>query len=139
MKTKNGVCTSDGHTMICNSRANRGADRDCHPKATHTPTPWQLCNTRPDHPKTDPDNRLLIVPNDPSLGASIAQMPYNGDDDLKIKSYANAAFIVRAVNAHEELLAALKTAKAYMVPGDKTIYRVDIRTVEKAITKAEGK
>ena len=110
---------------------------------TTTPTPWQLCNTRPDHPKTDPDNRLLIVPNDPSLGASIAQMPYNGDDDLKIKSYANAAFIVRAVNAHEELVATCQaliselrwTSKNGQFPGmDKVIAEAD-----KALAKAEGK
>lgn len=47
--------------------------------------------------------------------------------------------IVRVVNLQNELLEALKVAKRYMVPGDKTVYALDIRKVENAIAKAEGK
>jgi len=81
----------------------------------HTPTPWKLENTRPNNPKSDEDNRCLVVPADPSLGACIATMQYTGKEEHKIIAYHNAKFIVTACNAHEDLVKALEGLMKYYV------------------------
>ena len=62
--------------------------------ATHTPTPWI----------TDGET---IFPKQPSFGFPIARM-----DQSNAYAKANATFIVRAVNAHQELVDIHKKAKA---------------------------
>jgi len=56
---------------------------------------------------------------------------------------ANAAFIVRAVNAHEELLAALKNASrmlsAWGEDNEFPEWEADKERIRQAIAKAEGK
>lgn len=56
-----------------------------------------------------------------------------------IDSLDNAEFIVRAVNSHEELLAAAKIGLSYMNPQEQTIYGSDKKFVEASIAKAEVK
>lgn len=90
----------------------------------HTPTPW--CAVKYE------SGWALIGPTSDDKIARVE----------KTNGHANAAFIVRAVNAHEELLAALKetlselrwTSKNGQFPGmDGTI-----KIAKQAIAKAEG-
>jgi hypothetical protein len=59
----------------------------------HTPTPW----------KVTADERGSIVRADTTESQPIASMWHNGDDPA-----ANAALIVKAVNNHDALVAALE-------------------------------
>jgi hypothetical protein len=61
--------------------------------AAHTKTPWRL----------DPRFAMRIVANDDDTVASTGSQ-----GDLRNQWEANADFIVRAVNAHEDLVAALQ-------------------------------
>jgi hypothetical protein len=114
----------------------------------HTPTPWKLENTRPNYPSTDPDNRALIVPCDPSLGTKIAVMQYH-DRQL---AYHDAAFIVTACNAHDDLVLAAKAAAELLEACKRAEYFFQqitdtykgpnyaeaFKALSSAITKAEG-
>lgn len=90
-------------------------------QAKHTPTPWYLLPAR-----------TLVNIKGPG-GWQIGQIPMD--------EKANAAFIVRAVNSHEELLEACKRflesspCKNGCKKGDMTC---DSRFAEKAIAKAEA-
>ncbi|MGO9473876.1 MAG: hypothetical protein ACLPWS_10810 [Rhodomicrobium sp.] len=69
----------------------------------NTPTPW--------HMKPSPfDNELLILSDE----SCVASVPLWEDDNdtgtFRDQSYANAALIVRACNAHRDLVASLKLA-----------------------------
>lgn len=70
------------------------------PKTEHTPTPWKV-----------------VGPGE-GWGRDVAVVPATGDDRAIFHRYAigndeaNAAFIVRAANAHEALVAALIRADA---------------------------
>jgi hypothetical protein len=79
--------------------------------AQHTPTPWQV----------DSGDELAIQ--SVEGGAQIATVLgpddflCRDDDDDEVfeeECEANAAFIVRACNAHDDLVAALKSALAYV-------------------------
>ncbi len=86
--------------------------------AAHTPTPWKFENRDEDNYLAGPEGQFVI---------SLVGSP---DDEDK----ENAAFIVRAVNAHEELLKRLK--ECY----EKLEFKgYSNASVEKAIAKAEGK
>jgi len=83
----------------------------------HTPTPWTV-------QQSDHVGGLLIKP---VPGQVVAQC----DEGSEME--ANAAFIVRAVNAHDDLVAALKNcAPYYAVMGEATIF-----AIEAALKKAE--
>ncbi|MDP2952895.1 MAG: hypothetical protein Q8O76_06235 [Chloroflexota bacterium] len=60
----------------------------------HTPTPW-VVDAKPIMGNSGPAIR--------TVGRHIARMGWNDEEDK-----ANAAFIVRAVNSHDGLLAAVK-------------------------------
>ena len=79
----------------------------------HTPTPWKLSK-----------NNILD-----SNGDSIAHVNFG---DGEIMAFNDAAFIVRAANAHEELLAACKESLDW-------ILAAEVREqLFKAIAKAEA-
>lgn len=74
--------------------------------AAHTPTPWKV---------SENENTPLTLNEYHRIHAGIDDICFveKTDRDLSSEKYievdqANAAYIVRAVNAHEELLAALK-------------------------------
>lgn len=71
--------------------------------ALHTPTPWAVRNSAF-------EDEMLILCDE----TCVASVPIWDDDDdtttLSDQSYANAAFIVRACNTHETLLATLRLA-----------------------------
>ncbi len=77
---------------------------------SHTPTPWAIFN---DHPDLDTANCLAYIR--PSDADRETRNPWGfsdiaccyGFDEPEQKS--NVEFIVRAVNAHEELVAALRS------------------------------
>ncbi len=108
--------------------------------APHTPTPWRIVD----------DSELTIA--DAHGGSAIAYL--NMDPNEKVR-YADAAFIVRAVNAHDDLLAACKDAlrkldlvvmNAMITPsmlgnGSRAIgsYIATVDALRAAIAKAEGK
>ncbi len=95
-------------------------------KHPHTPTPWTI-------EISSSEDELLIF----SAENCVASVPiwHDGDDDdtLRDLSHANAAFIVRACNAHDNLvttlklaLEALNTARRFRV-GDTDSYRIASR------------
>lgn len=96
----------------------------CQQEAQHTPTPW---NHRPKDLQS-PVRYLTIE--DGRFDRIIAHiLPTNKDD-----AFANAAFIVQAVNAHEMLVATLKELLSEGVSSDSQKF-----LIESAIAKAEGK
>lgn len=74
--------------------------------AEHSPTPWVVS----DHMEDTPATHLRIwSPQDKSIEAWPEVAVCYADDDLPIQEMeANAEHIVRCVNAHDELVAALK-------------------------------
>lgn len=96
---------------------------------THTPGPWE-------HHFLSGRDRI-VGPN----GECIAETGRWKESELP-EMHANAAFIVRACNAHEELLAAARNLlNASRLVGVLGVTEVSIAEegLEKIITKAEGK
>lgn len=93
-------------------------------ETNHTPTPWKVVAS----------NAREIEAQDGTYICETTYFPGDGkrDDD----PYSNAAFIVRAVNCHEELLDALKTI-AY-AQGDGHPLAL-IKVAREALAKAEAK
>lgn len=93
------------------------------PKPTHTPTPWIVVNG-------------LNMPEIRANNTSIADIRFNGHNE--VHGQANAAFIVRAVNSHEALLASLKELVT-LIENNPTVFDTwpRLRAVQ-AIAKAEG-
>lgn len=83
----------------------------------HTPTPWKV------HAEIN-----VFGPD----GSSVLGKTSNSDPGVIDEVKANAAFIVRAVNAHEELLAMVKI----LHPDHAPVTRCDACTL---IAKAEGR
>jgi len=93
--------------------------------STHTPTPWNLGE----------QNQYFIYA--PLNTHRIAEACIPPDKSVAIKeAKANAAFIVRAVNAHEDMLAALKKVEkyAFKASGDELLM-----WVQEVIVRAEAK
>lgn len=104
-------------------------------EARHTPTPYRLWR-----PKTG-DMRGMEVPQDMALvGANdIAVGVLYGDlDEVRLAQ----SYIVRAVNCHDELLAALKDilpmAEAYLKSAPSHPDHSKLETARAAISKASG-
>lgn len=99
----------------------------------HTPTPWKYGSTKGIYLGTDPDQKRRYAIESPSGNSWILQL-----DDK-----ANAEFIVRAVNAHEDLLEACKAlidCQGERVPTAFNIrYDRAVQMAWAATTKAEGK
>lgn len=97
--------------------------------AKHTPTPWKV------GPHT------VILSNEGGYPTAIADIaiPIRGKGADYAEQQANAAFIVRAVNAHEELLALLKEVHEYGAHGAKDLEAPIIASCKycRAIAKAE--
>lgn len=122
-------------------------------RTTHTPTPWQV------EPHSDTDEIVNVVSEYEVQPDGIkranwiaeldAQIDFDSDVDEQLAVVnANAAFIVRACNAHDDLVDALKEALRYLDDGDpetefvksfETGRSVSITRLRAAIAKAEGK
>ena len=91
----------------------------------YTPTPWKVFEGKENEGKSTSkaivDQTGIVLANIWNRGTKPAQ-----------QAKANAEFIVRAVNSHEELLEACKDALKFMDGTDVG------RNLEEAIAKAEG-
>lgn len=91
----------------------------------HTPTPWEVSRTH---------SADWIV----AAGELIAICEETNEQ--KTSAIANAAFIVRAVNSHEDLLGALKLANEKLIQLKVTNTGwPELNKVWEAIAQAEGK
>ncbi len=90
------------------------------PTPQHTPTPWKA-------------NGLSIEDSNGDLIACL-----NTGDGI-VRAHEDAAFIVRAVNAHDELLQALKDCVGELQFHAESLPDGEIERALKAIAKAEGK
>lgn len=94
----------------------------------HSPLPWSVF-VRPY------DGSTMIL--SPEAGLFVANVTDHGE----MPAEANAALIVRAVNCHADLLAALKALRSWCIPGmDWTdeIGRQLLADADEAIAKAKG-
>jgi hypothetical protein len=98
----------------------------------HTPTPW-----------TASEDQILSKDLNKWGNWIVCEMPKGRDEisEAVEENKANAAYIVKCVNSHEELLEALKEAHAMLenIGIEKgQYYGKAINKVEQAILKAEG-
>lgn len=114
----------------------------CHPQPQHTPTPWAAIDSV--WKRADGLYECAIVR--PVTQTKLAMAFGRTEEEAK----ANAAFIVRAVNAHEELVKELRRVAEDMntlVDNDEHWNRAQMREVlfaiqsnaTNALAKAEGK
>jgi signal transduction histidine kinase len=94
----------------------------------HTPTPWIL-----------DEERGKLMDADGEFVTHISLTRYV-DERRDPEAEANAAFIVRAVNAHEKLVAALRTAHYYLhdmrePPNAGAGFAETLRAVDAALAK----
>ncbi len=119
------------HSSNCTGKQPTPSERSepVTPKVEHTPTPWRVELKR---------SPLRIEPTDQKF-PPIANVLHQ---DTPEETNANAAFIVRAVNAYEELLQISHYVKDLVrLHKEGKSYPVEFlgKEAEKAIAKAEGK
>jgi hypothetical protein len=112
-------------------------------KPSHTPTPWKMRQEIRTMPKRLVEDKKGItdfyIDGEPMMGLPVKKLVAQ----CELLNEANAAFIVRAVNCHEELLAAAKGARnvlAALVTGDLKNIRADsvaLQMLRKAISQVE--
>jgi hypothetical protein len=108
--------------------------------AKHTPTPWRICTNAQFSSEVETADGSLSIALAHAKGHDLLPDAYEApEDDV---SDANAAFIVRACNAHDDLVAALeavdKHLKAY---GTDTIGPETAKVwdqVRSALVKSDG-
>jgi hypothetical protein len=105
-----------------------------HVHPTHTPTPWQLVTSG------NGMGRILTDCDQECLGTGVTHEHSMQIAELGIK---DAAFIVRAVNAHEEMLESLREC-ADILNGTQEAYdneetKLALKDAYDAIAQAEGK
>lgn len=98
----------------------------------HTPTPWRLQKS-----ETEPDHWTIYSSNPPHLDiADVRPWIPEGANG------GNAEFIVRAVNAHDELVADIRSALGWVrtakADNDAGKLLIAIERLERALAKAEG-
>lgn len=100
----------------------------------HTPTPWKAIKNSCFW-EIQPENRSDSDPY--QIGDVCASCPEN---DVHGLQQANAEFIVRAVNSHDALVAALEKAKLEM-DGDYVdeVWGRDLKYIDDALTLAKAK
>ena len=102
-------------------------------ESKHTPLPWDVQNKGNLHGVNARHEVVEGVNNGEKNLPTIARMP-----DLSERSYANAAFIVRCCNCHDELVGALKSVIQDMnIPGPPVNLSMDTcLKIDAAIAKA---
>lgn len=97
---------------------------------THAPTPWKMRLDGPSRPTIESDEEGCFIDG------------FMGSDSER---QANAAYIVHAVNSHDEMINLLKESLCLLRyefegTGGKDLTGVDMfKRIEKAIAKSEGK
>jgi len=98
--------------------------------AAHTPTPWSVFRAGKQY-GIDAESMQSIVSfgddHEPDIGVQGATIE---------EAHANAEFIVRAVNSHEDLVAALKEARGYLELYAGTGF--DFSAIDAALQKSTG-
>jgi len=142
--------TQPTHTIDCDNRNEGFCICGAEPKRmlpTYTPTPWTLAynDALQIHANDNGETYRFIARMDSELDTGKTDYERTQED------IANAAFIVRAVNAHEALVAFVKdiaSEKCYEEPGEFPEFGEDgqipcrscqAREVMQAIAKAEGR
>lgn len=85
-------------------------------KAKHTPTPWRLSRYIGHEPKEDWPGRIIGNNGQDVFAGPFSFRALTGKTAKEAE--ANAEFIVRAVNCHEELLAACRAAVSAFAQAD---------------------
>lgn len=100
----------------------------------HTPTPWKIVARSAD--PLDVSKRMI----EDSQGRFIVKTGTTVHISLEQQA-ANAAFIVRAVNCHYELVNSLKQIKSQLTAIDGLTHQEEfiLSIAQQAIAKAEGK
>ena len=88
----------------------------------HTPTPWEIragSYSGIEHTEIATVYNVERMPTEDGLGVEYCTIIGKASDHTSISDYhkectANAAFIVRAVNSHEQLVSALKEARRHV-------------------------
>jgi len=104
--------------------------------ATHTPGPWRILAQSPYRGGAE------ICAGDSTVAVMYREVGYDDWQDVEPlpQAEANAAFIVRACNAHEELVKALKASLLAIPDGMLSTNQAHIvQQIRHAIAKAEGK
>lgn len=91
-------------------------------KATHTPTPWSMGK-----------DGMICTPDFHTLIACVGDENHISRDEHR----ANAAFIIHAVNSHEELLKHLKQLVASVNPQNHSDNNI-LEMCNEVISKVEG-
>ena len=104
----------------------------------HTPTPWKSSVWTYE----GGERKEIMIQNDKDAVCKINGL-YRPDSDSQLEEKANAAFIVKAVNAHDDLLAFVRIALPVLqlLDKEKESTGIDMPLVELgkiAIIKAEG-
>jgi hypothetical protein len=102
----------------------------------HTPTPWVVCEN---DPADSMDYDKIWVTTDDRLYKSlvpIAEVGIDYSEPINSEQKANAEFIVRAVNFHDEMLAALKAAEGLIAGTSATGNELSL--IRATIAKAES-
>ena len=85
---------------------NQNQSREAAPAASHTPIPWEMI----DDGQAWPHIHAEFVPDGAICFMDSQDPQHEGNGDrARARAVANAEFIVRSVNSHAELLAALRS------------------------------
>lgn len=128
------TCTHEGpHERVFD---NKGNDKCVTPnKPQHTPTPWYVS----ENTLNDESTKQTIWIDDMS-GNAVFVLPKMGGRTYQAQM-EDAAFIVRAVNCHEELVQSIKEMREYVEEAYETkgptLFNI-LNRAEKAIATAEG-
>lgn len=99
----------------------------------HTPTPWLIDDDVFDEDEIEITSQDLL---DNSMGAIAAIQVGTFNDDVEARKRADAEFIVRAVNAHDDLVAALRGLRSWMPPAGDDRLNADLKAADAALAKA---
>lgn len=141
---KNHRINDNGDCIVCGEievvADGTGCKGKLKPKAAgHTPTPWRV-NAINEIIGEDLRLKKSGYNATSRLITNCQTVPALDRYEEKLIDNANASFIVRCVNSHEELLEACKKARNGFYEDDDHLAMFDaIKDIEKALTKAEKK
>jgi hypothetical protein len=86
-------------------------------------------------------DKIIITTDDRLYNSKvpIAEISINYSEPMEAEQKANAEFILRAVNSHDDMLAALKAVETYAPDIGVDQFRDALKSARAAISRAEGK
>ena len=97
-------------------------------QSTHTPGPWKIIN-----------EKTIVGADHPGMGYIADVNLHRNNEQQEADGLANAAFIVRACNAHEEMVNQLRLAQRMLLQTDWRLEEGFMAEIAAAIAKAEGR